>query len=84
MNLENQAEEIKSREDLAEFIRSLNRAMLQKPEEWENVTLERFLMALAAWAEDMDGYYENQGNALPKDVEWAMFGQMLLAASMYE
>jgi hypothetical protein len=55
----------------------------ENPEHWENDTLERFLDAIAAWVEDMDGYYQNLNKPIPV-VEWDIFGQILLAARIYE
>ena len=36
-----------------------------KPEEWENRDLPSYLEAIAAWVDDMDGYYRNLGEDSP-------------------
>ncbi|MGH2599621.1 MAG: DUF7660 family protein, partial [Dehalococcoidia bacterium] len=43
-----------------------------------------YLSAMAAWAEDMDGYYENRGDPVPKQPSWRTLGELLLAARVYE
>jgi hypothetical protein len=42
------------------------------------------LEALAAWVEDMDGYYLNQGKAVPEKPDWKHVADMLMAAKLYE
>ncbi|HYI02784.1 DUF7660 family protein [Hyalangium sp.] len=77
-------ERIRSNDDLVTFIRSLRADLIEKPDTWENPTLERFLEALAAWTEAMDGYYRNTGQEIPKQPSWKVVGDMLMAAKMYE
>ena len=72
--------QIRTREDLALFLASLARSTKDAPERWENNTLGSFLDALAAWTEDMDGYFTNRGEEVPEQPSWALIGQMLLAA----
>ncbi|MBM7117747.1 DUF7660 family protein [Archangium primigenium] len=76
--------DVQSREDLARFVRGLAQALEQHPEAWENATLPRFLEAMSAWIEDMDGYYQNQGAAVPTRPEWRTFAEILSAARVYE
>ena len=84
MDLCEQLEGVRSREDLVGFIRSLRADLLSRPDEWENPTLERFLDALAVWSEDMPGYYQNRGQEVPEQPSWGVIGKMLMAAKMYE
>jgi hypothetical protein len=84
MTLAEQCNLIRSREDLVAFIRALNKDLRDNPDSWENPTLDQFLEALGAWIADMDGYYINQGKAVPERVDWKIAGEMLMAASMYE
>lgn len=55
-----------------------------RPDAWENASLDRYLEALAAWVEDMDGYYQNRGQAAPEQPNWKTLGEILLAATTYE
>jgi hypothetical protein len=75
---------IRSRGDFVEFVKSLTKDLRDNPTSWENVTLERFLEALGACVEDMDGYYLNQGKPLPAQIDWQIVGEMLMAARIYE
>lgn len=84
MNLESQVNTINSRESLTVFVHSLARSLKESPSDWENANLEGFLDALAAWVEDMDGYFENRGESTPQTPDWKLIGQMLLAARVYE
>lgn len=78
------AESVGSRADLIRHVMSLRADLLANSEEWENISLERFLEALAAWVRDMDGYFINRGESPPDQPSWALFAQMLCAAAVYE
>ena len=84
MALSDQNSSVQSRADLAAFIRSLRQDFHVNPTAWENDTLELFLEALAAWIDDMEGYYRNQGKPLPDTPDWKMVADMLTAARQYE
>ena len=75
---------IQSRTDFITLLRTLLRELRDKPETWENRTLPQFLEALAAWIEDLDGFYRNQGRSVPDQPSWEMLAEMLLAARVYE
>ena len=53
-------------------------------EEWENRTLESYLGALVAVAQDLPGLYQNKGEAMPVQPTWRTLGMLLVAASGYE
>lgn len=82
--LHEQVATIQTRTDLVGFIEALNADLAARPEDWENPTLASFLGAMASWIEDMDGFYENDGRALPPQPNWKMIGEMLAAARIYE
>lgn len=48
---------ISNREDFVLFVYELSKSFRTNPESWENKDLGAYLEALAAWVEDMDGYY---------------------------
>jgi len=75
---------IRSREDFVEFIKALTKDLRENPASWENATLDRFLEALGAWVEDMDGYYLNKGKPVPQQPDWKVAADMLMAAKTYE
>jgi hypothetical protein len=84
ISLEDRAAAIRSREEFVAFVRALVSRFREVPGEWENNELPSYLDALAAWVEDMDGYYKNRGEALPDPPGWNTLAQMLLAARVYE
>lgn len=84
MSIPEQANSIRSREDFVAFVRALSKDFKDNPQSWENDNLYRFLEALGAWVEDMDGYYRNQGKPAPQQLDWKTFGDMLMAAKVYE
>lgn len=52
--------------------------------EWSNNNLSEYLETIANWTEDMDGYYINNNLPIPENVNWKVFGTILLAEKMYE
>jgi hypothetical protein len=84
MTLAEHNNSIRSREDFVVFVKALTKDLRENPASWENTNLDRFLEALGAWVEDMDGYYLNQGKPVPKQPDWKVAADMLLAAKMYE
>ena len=50
----------------------------------ENQTTNRYLEALSAWANDMDGFFLNRGQRLDEVPVWNLLAHMLTAALYYE
>ena len=75
---------IRTRDDFVHLVRELLHELDNEPDTWENADLASFLNALAAWVEDMDGYYRQAGEPVPEQPTWKTLGQMLLAARVYE
>ncbi|MEQ9845810.1 DUF7660 family protein [Pectobacterium brasiliense] len=75
---------ISSKDDLVKLISALARDFKENPDGWENKDLSSYLEAVASWIEDMDGYYENTNQPLPKDTNWKIFADILVAAKIYE
>jgi hypothetical protein len=84
MSMNEQVEAIQSRKALVSFVRSLYDDLKKKPETWGNKNLDSYLEAIAAWIEDMDGYYLNLNEPVPEEPSWKTIGQILLAAKLYE
>jgi hypothetical protein len=77
--------QLKSRGDFIQFIKSLHSDFLTNGREWENQDLGSFLEALAAYAKDIDGHYQSHGNKEDADTpSWRVFSDMLYGARMYE
>ncbi|MGH2354454.1 MAG: DUF7660 family protein [Chloroflexota bacterium] len=83
-DLNEQVKAIDSREDFVSFVRALARSFDQEPDGWENRDLGAFLEAAAAWTEDMDGYFRNRGEPVPRTPSWRVLGEILTAARVYE
>jgi hypothetical protein len=83
-SLNDQAEAIKTRGEFVAFVHELRQNLQSTPSEWENLSLDDYLEALAAWVEDCDGFYANRGEAVPRDLNWKFLGEALLAAKFYE
>ena len=79
-----QVDSIQQRDVSVEFVRALRTSLKREPDSWENGDLPSYLDALAAWVEDMEGYYLNRGEAVPEQPTWRTLGQVLLAARVYE
>ena len=78
-------ETVASREGLAQFVEYLMRDLHANPETWENVRLEDFLEALAAYIRDVPGYYQNFQMDVDPDVpSWRLFADVLAGATIYE
>ncbi len=75
---------IESKEDFILFLESHLDNLKNHPNEWENNTLPDYLEALISWTEDMDGYYINNNLPIPKNVNWKVFADILMAAKIYE
>jgi len=83
MNLYKYLDNVCSRNDFIAFVHELRQELIQRPERWENVTLESYLEAVAAWVQDVEGYAGYQEEGIPSS-SWRWFGLMLLAATTYE
>ncbi len=83
-NLSRILDDIESRTDFVIFVQKLINDFRLHPDEWENQQLDRYLESVAAWTEDMDGYFLNRGEKSPTVTSWRLLGQILLAAKYYE
>ena len=84
MELHERVNKIKTRQDLSQFVGALRADLATNPDRWENPTLDRFLEAIGAWIEGMEGYYKNTGQPHTDAPTWKTFGDILMAATMYE
>ena len=84
LNLSEQLDKLESKEDFSRFVLGLLEDFRINSAGWENQDLLSFLEAIAAWSEDMDGFYSNQGRDTPKVTDWKIFAEILYAARVYE
>ncbi|KAF2519941.1 hypothetical protein E0W68_01560 [Flavobacterium salilacus subsp. salilacus] len=76
---------INDKEDFIEFVRELYEVFKTNPEKWENNTIELFLEAMAAYAKDIQGYYDNTNQNIDANkASWQVFADILSGARIYE
>lgn len=84
MKLTERVRSIASKEELADFVAALLQDLEQNRADWENPTLDRFLLAMESWIRAMDNFYRNTGQDIPVEPSWRTLGDILYAAKMYE
>ncbi len=76
---------IKDKKTFIEFVSKLHAEYKSNGKEWSVNTIDGFIENIAAYAEDIDGYYKNMGfEASPKTPTWRIFAQILKGATVYE
>lgn len=75
---------IKNRDEFIEFVKDLARYLEVHPCDQSELNVKPYLYSIAAWANDMDGYYQNHGEKPPIEPTWRTMGEVLLAALYYE
>ncbi|WP_026151629.1 DUF7660 family protein [Streptomyces prunicolor] len=84
MGLHEKADLVRTRDDFARFLTDVLADLQNRPQDWENGTLERFLEAWSAWVVDMPGWYKNRGERIPDQPDWNLLAAMVMAARVYE
>jgi hypothetical protein len=84
MTLAERARAVQTRDDLTAFVAELKADFDANRGDWMNADLTSFLEAMAAWIQDMDGYYQNTGQKLSELPPWRVLADILMAARMYE
>lgn len=83
MELQQQMESVRTKEELVNFIAVLRADLNAHMESWENPTLESFLESMAAWLAATD-YLEKSRGDVGECPSWKTIANMLYAAKMYE
>lgn len=84
MELHQLVGQVKSKDDLVNFIAALRSDLECNESEWENPTLDRFLRAMEDWIGSMDNYYRNTGQEIPSVLTWKNLADILYASKIYE
>jgi hypothetical protein len=84
VTLAEQANAVETREDFVAFVGALKADFDADGAQWQNTDLASFLDAMAAWTQDMDGYYRHTGQKLSDVPSWRVLADILVGASMYE
>jgi len=76
---------VTDRQTFIKFLYLLRQDYLNNPDSWENKTLPDFLEALSAYAEDIQGYYDNMEQDVNADQpNWQTFADFFKGATIYE
>ena len=76
---------VTDRETFIKFIDLLRKDYLDNSENWGNKNLPDFLGALSAYAEDIQGYYNNMKQNVNADQpDWQTFADIFKGAIIYE
>ena len=84
MNISTEIENVKNKEDFLRFIKVLASDRKSNPEEWENKSVEDYLLSIKSWIEDMEGYYENNALEAPQNVDWNFIATIFYVGKIYE
>ncbi len=84
MSILDKAEAVTSHEQFVECVEALHDDFIKNRDEWENVELERFLEAVAAWAKCMREVCKNAGSTLEEQYPWQLITDLMLAGRIYE
>jgi hypothetical protein len=84
MALTDKLKQVKTKNDFITFINTLAEDNDKSSIEWENANISSFLNAVAAWTEDMDGYYNNMKKDLPKNINWEFAATLFYVGKIYE
>ena len=76
---------VTDRKSFIKFIDLLRQDLLDDPESWENDTLDSFLEAFSAYANDIQGYYNNMHENVNADhASWQVIADIFKGAKVYE
>lgn len=84
MTLDQRARAVRSRKDLVAFMEAFVADYVTNGATWTNGDLRSFLEAMAAWSQDMEGFYKNSGEDLSTVPPWRVLADILSAARIYE
>jgi hypothetical protein len=77
--------EVFDRESFIRFVGLLREDFKLNSAAWENKTVDDFLEALGAYANDIQGYYDNTSQQINADIpSWKLFADILSGARIYE
>ena len=63
-----------TRVDFISFVETLRAGFLANPDKWCNKNIDDYLDAIASYAQDIQGYYDNTGQAVNADnPDWKLF-----------
>jgi hypothetical protein len=80
----NDAQSVRSREDLVTFLESLSARVRRDEAPFENVSAADLLQGAAGWVTDMNAFFTNQGRPVPAEPDWTLVAMIFAAGLVYE
>ncbi|WP_310602692.1 DUF7660 family protein [Anaerosporobacter sp.] len=84
MNVFSRINNIKSKDELIDFLNFLSKDRCKKEGEWKNNTIEDYLASIRSWIDDMEGYYENNNLPIPNNENWSFIAMLFYVGKIYE
>lgn len=84
MDINQQLEKIKTKQELIVFIKSLRDDFKHDKENWQNLTLEAYLESMEAWLNDSGDRPMNTGKKIEELSKWELVATILYAGKIYE
>lgn len=84
MNIHTEIKNVKTKEDFLRFLEMLVNDKKSNAEEWENKSVEEYLLSIQSWTEDMEGYYENNNLEVPQNIDWNFISTIFYVGKIYE
>lgn len=75
---------VQSHRELSQFAFGLRQDLLERPDGWENDTLESYLEAMSGWTRALDGWARNHMVPFDGEASWELFAHILYSAVIYE
>ena len=76
---------VTDRQSFVEFIELLHEDYHKNLKSWQNKNLDGFLDAIARYANDIQGYYDNTNKKVNADEpSWQVFADILKGSKIYE
>ena len=76
---------VTDRQSFIQFLEAFHHDLLTNEADWENVSLDRFLEAMVAYARDIQGYYNNTSPNINADKpSWKVFADIMKGARVNE
>lgn len=74
-----------TRGNFISFVEILRADFLAEPDKWTNKTINDYLEAVARYAQDIQGYYDNTGQAVDAhNPDRKTFADIMKGATIYE
>lgn len=75
---------VKTKDDFIRFLEMLATDKKSNAGEWENKSIEDYLLSIQSWIEDMDRYNENNNLEIPQNVDWNFIASIFYVGKIYE